>query len=227
MSTQAYEIIEFVSSLYNDPITYTNGEKDADGVRVTESQWIEFINDACRVISSLRPDQSAVTASIKLSSGTKQDLPSDAMRLIDVTRNMGSDGNTPGNAIREVDREIFDLMLSSWHEDEGATEIENYMYDLRHPKEFYVYPPVSSTADVYVEIIYTQSFTPITSASDNVPVNDVLVPAIKEWCLYRAYTIDSDSVNNTNLGLHYYKSFFQLLGTELKTGVEIEPPTED
>ena len=74
---------------------------------------------------------------------------------MNVTRNMGADGNTPGRAIRLVDRAVLDTQVPDWHASTPANEVMHYVFDPVNPKVFYVYPRVSSARQI--EIVYSAS----------------------------------------------------------------------
>ena len=71
---------------------------------------LDFLNDALRAVGMQRPDAFAVTEPIRLEPGMRQRLPRrrnnsashDAVALIELVRNLGEDGETPGPIIVSV-----------------------------------------------------------------------------------------------------------------------------
>jgi hypothetical protein len=140
--------------------------------RWPEKELVHWLNDAQVAITKFMPSACARRDVVKLKPGTRQSIESIAAAdckpgdgstpgaaivgtlLLDVTRNMGSDGLTPGNSIRPVPREIMDTQTPNWHTVAG-TSISSYMFDPRNPRYFYVTPGVHATTPVWAEIDYT------------------------------------------------------------------------
>ena len=91
-------------------------QDDVSQTTWTAPQLLQWVNDAIRAVTLVRPDSTSVTASVLLVAGTLQTLTgANDLRLIRVIRNMGSAGNTPGNAIRIGDMPAMDLLNPGWH----------------------------------------------------------------------------------------------------------------
>src|SRR3990172_11887436 len=89
--------------------------QDVNKVRTTNTRLLEFYNNALLQIVLVRPDANADTKAVALVAGTKQDLPAGDIRLLDVVRNMGIAGNTPGNAIQQGDMDTQNRYSPGWH----------------------------------------------------------------------------------------------------------------
>ncbi len=113
-----------------------------DKGRVTwiESDLLAWFNEAQRAVAQVRADASSVIGNITLVAGTKQTLPTGGRRLIDVRRNMGTDGATPGRVIDLIAEDDLDRFNPDWHTDTAAAVILNYMVHDMVPGTFYVYP---------------------------------------------------------------------------------------
>ncbi len=158
-----------VNSIVNRAATLI---QDATNVRWPTSELIDWLNDGQREIVLIKPQASVKNESKMLdASATKQTIPSNGVMLIDVVRNMGANGSTPGNAIRPVSREVLDAQRPSWHSDANAGSIQHFMFDPRDPKTFYIYPKAPATA-WYVELIYSASPTdvdvPVTTSTSTI-----------------------------------------------------------
>ena len=136
------------------------------------------------------------------SSGTKQSIPTDGNRLLNVVRNKAaaSDSSNGGRAIRLVKIEELDAQQPEWHSpsvtgDAAHTNIvRHFVYDERNPRNFYVYPGIGSVA-AYVEIVYSQN--PATIAQNaNLGVPDIFANAVMDYVLYRCYMKDAESAGN-------------------------------
>lgn len=141
-------------------------------VRWTEAELVRFMDHAQLAIAKYLPSSFSRIDAIKLKAGTRQsietiaaldckpgdgstpDAPILGMQLLDVVRNMGSDGLTTGAAIRHLTdgRGELDALNPLWHTVTGSV-IEHFVHDPRAPLDFYVSPAV--TGDVWAEIIYS------------------------------------------------------------------------
>jgi len=216
MSIAAYTLIDRLSALYGDPITYTGSVMTTNGVRLYEADWLEHLNSAALQIVLVRPDANSVIACTKLVAGTKQTVPATAHRLLDVIRNMGALGITAGKPITQVSRQDMDSISTLWHSETGETVIDHFCFDPRSPRMYYVTPPVHISTYVYVEILTSNIPTSMTSSADNIPLPDLYRGPLMDWALYLAYQHDTDSPGSMSTALHYYKSFYQSLGIDLE-----------
>jgi hypothetical protein len=196
--------------------------QDNNSVTWTETQLIEWLNDALRAVVDNRPDATSVTASMALAAGTKQSLPAGGAKLLKVIRNMGAGGATPGRAIRIVDQDTLDENAPNWHADTPTAEVKAYVFDAEaDPKVFYVTPPADGTAQV--EIAYSADPTEITAVGDTVPVPDVYAPSLIEWMLYRCFSRESIKTPNYQRGLNHQRAFFNLLGVKMQADLTYRP----
>lgn len=195
--------------------------EDKDNVRWPILELTDWINDGQRTIFIARPDVSSVCESIRLVSGSRQKLPSGGIRLLDVVRNMGTDGNTPGNAIRYVDREALDTNFVNWHGDTKRSVVKNYVYDNRYPEVFYVYPP--STGSVWIEAVYTKAPAEVKNLIDVLSLPDSYFESIVNYVMYRAYSKDTELSQNPNLATMYMQMFDRLLGGQKASDLGFSP----
>ena len=197
--------------------------QDATNVRWPTNELIDWLNDGQREIVLIKPQASVKNESVSLTTGsTKQSIPASGVQLIDVTRNMGSAGNTPGDSIRVVSREVLDAQRPSWHSDVNADgKIKHYMFDPRDPKTFYVYPKAPATAH-YVEVIYSASPTD-ASAGGVIQIDDIYANALLDYILYRAYSKDAEYAGNAQLAVAHYQAFSNSLGAKTQNELSQNP----
>ena len=136
--------------------------------RWPEQEIVVYANYGQIAIAKYLPQAGARSDSIKLRPGTKQDLtkvlaadikPSDGsaavdtygIALLDVVRNMGAAGATPGRVIRVVDRETRDNNDPDWHSKTGAV-IREYVAEKALPKVWYAVPGVPADVPVWADI---------------------------------------------------------------------------
>ena len=199
--------------------------KDPNNVVWTTAQGLEWINDGQRAICNLRPDASSVNHSVTLVPGTKQAVT--GRRLFAVIRNMGVDGLTPGAAIRLVDKKIKDEFEPDWHTETVATVIDEYLYDPRNPKVFYVSPPVHGSTVVQVEITEATNPTDMALTTDAISLDDVYATALIEWVCYRFFGRDSQNTPNHSRAVTYLRSFYGLLDKKLPVDLAVRPKMND
>ena len=184
--------------------------QDTANVRWTEAELLNYINDGQREIANIQPSSTALHANVQLVTGTKQAIPSDGLKLISVLRNMSdaSGGATGGRAIRLVSWDILDTQNPDWHEPTvtgdatHGTTPKHYLFDENDPLNFYVYPGVAGNA--YVEMVYSQRPTDLANTSETIAVPDNYSNALIDYCLFRAFTKDSEFAGNAQrAGTHY------------------------
>ena len=205
------------------------------GVRWPRLELQDWINEAYLNITLLRPDASSATGTFTCSADTRQTLtkasggfPS-ALRLLDVTRNMAS-GSTK-KAVRLVSRSVLDDQRPAWHAETANINVQHYMYDPRQPKEFFVYPPATATAQI--EVIYADApaahaltdsqLNPAGSDTTLINLDDVYMSPIIDWVLYRAYSKDAEYGANEQRAAAAYQSFNGAIGAKSQTDAAIAP----
>jgi len=192
--------------------------QDPTNIRWPQTELLDWLNDGQREIALFKPNVFVKNIAVQLVAGTKQSLPADGVSLIDVVRNMGTTGSTPGNAIRVVTREILDAQISNWHASTAAAVVKHYVYTPLDPKTFYVYPPQPSSGMNQVEVIYVAAPTDATLVSV-ITLDDIYMTALLDYVLFRAYTKDAEYANNAQLAQAYYTQFQAIL--QGKTGSEV------
>ena len=200
-------IIGRANTLLNDP----------GFIRWPKQELLDYYNDATRAIVLVRPDANVASVAFTCVAGTKQQLPSNALKLLDVVRNAG------GHAIRYVDRAAIDANYPDWHSGNTATKVEAYCLDERSPKVFYLYP--GPAASVGVDIVYSVAPVAKTLAeveSVDTPavadLDDIYINPLLDWIMYRAFSKDAEWSANGNRATAHYQAYSDQLG--LKTQVD-------
>jgi hypothetical protein len=203
--------------------------QDKTSIRWPVNEVIRALNDAQREVVMYRPDAMVTPATLPLVAGAKQALPSNGLKLIDVPR------NTSGNAVRLTNREILDAQMPSWYTATGVTNILHYMYDVRDPKVFYVYPPAAASG-ASLEITYSAMPTDVpqvvsesaeyTAVTGNIGVPDIYANALVDFMLYKIYLKDADYAGNTARSQAHYTLFVNALGAEVKATAAVAPKSK-
>lgn len=183
--------------------------QDETNARWPQAELLKWLNDGQREIVLLKPDSYAQNESVALVAGTKQSIPATGIALIDVVRNMGTGGSTPGRAIRLIQRKILDEQLPDWHTETAAAIIKHFTFDDRDPKRYYVYPPSDGTTKI--EVVYSSAPADVT-VSDPITLDDIYSNALLDYVLYRAYQKDADYAANDARVAAAYQAFQNSLG---------------
>lgn len=200
--------------------------QDPTSIRWPVAELVRYLNDGQREVALYRPDSMGTSATMTCVVGTKQSLPANGAKLIEVVRNVTG----TKKAVRLTNREILDAQTPGWHNLAGVGEVLHYMYDPRDPRVFYVYPPATATAQLdIVYSAYPQDVTEpaggslYTAVVGNIGVPDIYTNALQDYILYRAYTKDSEYAGNTARAQAHYAAFANALGVEIKATVSVGP----
>lgn len=138
-------------------------------VRHPEAEMVTWADDAQLALFKFLPSAGSRVDTLKLKPGTRQSIESIAaadckpgdgstpsaaitgVQLLDLVRNMGADGLTPGAAIRPIPRQILDDQTPTWHQILGPV-VRQFAYDPATPLYFYINPGVPVGANVWVEV---------------------------------------------------------------------------
>ena len=184
---------------------------DQGFIRWPKQELLNYYNDAAKAIVLVRPDAHTKHVDFSCAAGTKQSLPSDALRLIDVVRNFN------GSVIRYVPRKALDDSYPEWHTSATATKVSAFTYDERDPKVFFLYP--GPAAAVKVDVVYSvapQSKTLAVVEDTSTPaiadLDDIYINPLIDFIMYRAFLKDSEYAANSNRAQGHYSAFQQQLG---------------
>lgn len=194
--------------------------QDTTGIRWPDDELLGWLNDGQREIVLYKPNAFVKNTSVLLTTGTKQGLPADGVQLIDVVRNMGTNGSTPGRAVRITIREILDSQIPNWHTEAATNEVKHFMYSMLDPKNYYVYPP--NTGLGYVELIYGAAPTEATLQS-TITLDDIYQTILVDYILYRAYSKDTEFAADSNRASSHQQAYLTALAGKAKVEVGANP----
>jgi hypothetical protein len=206
--------------------------QDTTSVRWPVNELVRYLNDGQREVVLYRPDSMVTNSTITCVTGSKQSLPANGAKLIEVIRNAASTSDK--KAVRMINREILDSQTPGWHNIAGSVNILHFMYDPRDPKVFYVYPPATTLAQL--DIVYAAYPTDITEPADgalytavsgNISLPDIYGNVLLDYILYRAYTKDSTYAGNAQRAQSHYAAFANALGIEIRATVAVAPNPVD
>lgn len=194
---------------------------DTDDVQFTLDTKIQHLNQGQLWIADLKSDSCAVTESVQLVAGTLQTLPTGGLRFLRLVRVRGSTATEgPGAVIRAADLDTMDRMYPDWHETKASRIPKNYLYDPRRKTEYYVWPPIPASPDVYVELQYVPSPTEVPLSTDSpaydndyhtIGIPDDFVQGLVDYVAWRLYLRHDDAESENKAQMHM-QSFYQGMG---------------
>ncbi len=197
--------------------------QDTTGVRwPSETELLGWLNDGQLEVMVFKPNANVKNTAVKLVAGTKQALPDDGVQLIDMVRNMGTNGTTPGRAIRIVMREILDAQMPTWHLATPAAEVKHYMYTMLDPKNYYIYPPQPASNQGYAELVY--GATPaLATINGPITIDDIYQNVLVDYILYRAYSKDTEYAADQNRAANHQSTYIAALTGKMKIEAGVNP----
>jgi hypothetical protein len=184
---------------------------DEEHVRWEESELLEWLNDGQRVVAKgPGTDVYVLRDNISATAGTVQTLPEDAIRLVDVVKNVSD-----GSAIYQSDYATVDVLSSSWRAaTAGAAEV--FFYDERNSKQFEVYPPQSGGETI--EVVYNARPGDAT-INGTIAISDMYADSLIDYVVYRGLSKDTeDSSPDMSRAQIFYRAF--LIGIGYKDAVD-------
>lgn len=165
---------------------------DATGTRwPVSTELLRWLCDGQREVLVYKPNAFVKNLAVKLDAGTRQSIPADGVQLIDVVRNMGVEGTTPGRAVRITERESLDASTPDWHASTASATVKHYTYSLLDPKHFYVFPPQPAADQGFVDVIYGAIPGDVLLAAP-IAVDDIYQNVLVDYILYRAFSKESE-----------------------------------
>lgn len=205
--------------------------QDTTSVRWSLSELQSSLNDGYRETLNLRPDSNTLTGTFSCAAGPRQVLTTgfaNASRLVAVVRNVAASSNK--YAVHLIDRRVLDTQRRGWYTEPASVSVEKYVFDARQPREFLVYPPATSAAQL--EVLYAQVPTPHTltdvqlansATAEVIRIDDTFANALLDYMLYRAYIKDSEQQGNAARAVAHYQAFQNSLGVSAQANAASQP----
>lgn len=215
--------------------------------RWSERELVAWLNDGQKVIAKYLPSACSRIDVIKLATGSRQSIEtvqaadikhgdgttSATQRgkvLLDVIRNMGGDGLTPGRAVRVVSRDALDALSPSWHTESGS-EIREFTYDIRTPKYFYVYPAPSSQVWAEISWLVNPADVPYSAgtmgmdgaSTVTISIDDQFVDDLVNYILARGHMKDAEAAGNANLASAHVNLFVSSINSQAQVLTGVNP----
>lgn len=216
----------------------------AQFVRWTEVELVTWLNDGQRAIAKYAPFACHRIDAVKLRPGTKQSIaqilaadikPGDGstpatkngIALVDVIRNMGADGLTPGLPINVVQREEIDSISPNWHSVAGNGVIDHFVFNPLFPKDFYVVPAADAATWVEVAFNAAPAAIPLASPAGKyawvgssdatvISLDDIYIDDIVNYIAARAFMKDAAYAANQSMAQFYAGLFTASLNAHVE-----------
>lgn len=173
--------------------------------RNSDAELLRWLSDGQLAIVAAMPEAYTVSRPMQLQAGSyRQSIPADALRLMDVPRNLGANGSTPGPVIRLVGRNVLDGISPMWTAVQGSA-VEHYVYDYKAPRTFMVYPPPATA--LYVEVVVSVRPPGVSGIGDALSLDDNFFTPLVDYAVFRALSKDVDSQTNTAKAAAHYGLF--------------------
>jgi hypothetical protein len=203
---------------------------DEDFVRWSIEELIGWLNDGLAAVVKAKPTANTVVAPMRLEQGTLQHLPSVALHLIRITRNLADnrpDARLGRKAITAVDRAELDAVRPNWH-DQNITpyrdDVRHVVYEEASPRTFYVYPGNSGLGTV--EAIYSVLPDAIVHMPAPATVHSYTMPTglgpeysdtLQHYMLWRAHSKDAPYAE-----AQMAQFYLQLVGADLGSQFQVQ-----
>jgi hypothetical protein len=220
-------------ALYRVSLQLQDYGNPAQFTRWTSGELARWWNDAQRAVAKYLPSAFARVDAIKLTAGPRQSIasvtaarikPGDGSTSVDRTgmrivaapfRNMGSDGLTPGKVVRIADRASLDAVDPLWQK-ATASSVSEIILEPMLPRDFWVYPGVPTTRDVWIELAMVWMPLDISTAGDYtigggnaalVSIDDAQLDDAVNWTCMRAKMKDAEEAGSLQEAMAFATMF--------------------
>lgn len=173
--------------------------EDTGNATWSRAELLGWLNEGQAQTVAYAPGANVDRTNVALVPGTLQTLPDDTMVLMDIPRNVN------GPAVRMVLRELLDAGPYDWHTAAPSATVKNYVYDPNDQYSFYVFPPNTGAGQVVA--VYARVPARLTSEAQAIELDDSYAAAILNYMLFRAYSKDTDYVEDSGKAAAYFTAF--------------------
>lgn len=214
----------------------------------SEVGMVDALNEGQRVIAKLLPHSCSRLDAIRLVAGARQSidfipaasvLPGDGSSPVDVRgavvlgvhRLMGDNGQTPGRALRVVDREALDAIQPDWSTKTGLPR--EYTFDPRTPKVFFVSPGVAPATSLWAEVSMLADPTPVpntgnlygpgSTSTAKLSIDDRNSDDLFNYIMARMQLRDAEVSANSGMAQVYVQLFTNSLNAQVEALTGVNP----
>ncbi len=181
-----------------------------------------YLNEALRKTALVKPTEFyVVETSLALAAGVQQNLPGDAMVMIDVPRNTGDySAGVGGRVITQVDKGLLDESNRFWPAGTVEQIVEHFTVDPRNPRRFVVFPPNDGSGAV--DVIYGAAPPQVMYAAEEIDVPATYQAPLLDFVMARCYQKNSKRQDLTKAAA-FMQSWGQALGLETQAMLASTP----
>jgi len=190
--------------LVQDVINIVQEQTRDDSVTWTDSDIIQYVNEGVKNTIQRAPQSNSKKELTACVSGIDQILPDNAVSIINVIANDVTTQGKLGTIIHEADVQMKDAYSPNWRQSKPKAVVIEWM-KRSEPTQFLVWPPLDSDRNLLVEY----SFYPddVTLAADTIVISNEFIEAVRNWCLYRTYSRDSEDTPSVQRAEVYKQQF--------------------
>lgn len=186
---------------------------DPDGDAYPRTAIYDFIYEAEQTIVNVKPEALNNSGVLVCVDGSRQTIATQftaAVNFLDAHCNVDVSGALIGS-VRRVKMRELDAIRPNWRQAARATNIREFMVDDREPLVVHVNPPASAGARL--QISYSSKPAPYANVDANTQtaVDELYLPMIMDWVMYRCLSKDAEGTPNSNKALMYRKSFYEAM----------------
>lgn len=194
---------------------------DQAGVRWPNEEVLDWIADGQILVIQHVPESASRTVSLNLRVGTSQELEAQYSRLLDIIRNQGEDGATPGPAITIAERLSLDAIRPNWHEEEGDV-VYHFVYEPdQNKRNFWVYP--GPDAPLKVQAMVSPQPPATLQASTELLLKETYINPLVDWAMFRSLSKQADFGSAGPRGQAHAQAFAAAIGMEMTTKGLVDP----
>lgn len=191
--------------------------QDETRVRWSLEDLVGYLNDGQMYICTKVPHALCAWQQLTLVAGTRQSVPATCLGVLEIVRNVAG----RMRAITQLAREDLNAMAPDWGSAKAGAHILHYTQDAREPRFFEVFP--QATAGTKVQALMALKPTAVgAGASGNVSLDEEWHEALRQYVLYRAWSMDAEFASNANLAAAHLQACHEALGV-----LPARPATKD
>jgi hypothetical protein len=187
---------------------------DTANVRWTTPELLDWITDGQREAALNAPLLYTVVAVVALAAGARQSTAAltDYNLLVDIKRNVGVDGVTPGDSITPAAADVLNMLDPGWQYGTPVASVEHFTFDKATRYIYQVYPP--AILGTKVELTYSAIPPVVSSTATTIVLPDLLSNALVDYICYRALSKDAEFADVGDKAAAHYKLFTDAVAKE-------------
>ena len=138
-------------------------QETGTGTFWTDATLVDYLNQAYDWVTGPAPEAFTVNSEFTCVAGTRQALPTEALRLINVIRN--NDGDMA--PVHRKTMNQMNTLFRKWHAAAQSDQQQFFIYDDADPMVFWVYPPAKVDSLLQIATVNRPSTRHITGDYTN------------------------------------------------------------